>query len=408
MRRAARMAILAAGLLLLLGAAPVLADAPAGDAPIDTVSGLTLDPSLQEIPPRASHRVPGARGMLLGAFALLIVLPFVPGLVEVYRPRDRYPLPIDMHYSKDPRFFGRSARRILADAFDLDGVQPGEHEVVLSKPELIEVRDDAEVPAGESRETLLAARGALRIGAGAVCLSEVFARGDAVVDDDARLRTLSGESNVSLGADVVLDRWVDAEGDVSVGPRTHLGVSAAAGGALGLADDVLFSRLWGAPIHTAGYKGDVDEPVPTVPAPPLVEEIRTIADVADYHDGDLKIGADETRSRPLVVTGDLVLEAGAILAVSARVRGDLTLESDAVVHGDLFVEGNVELAARARVRGNLFSQARASLARGARVGRPGRRKSLIAKLGLELADDVAVHGYVLTDGRGHVSCAGSS
>lgn len=402
----------AALVVVLAGAVPACGEPPGAtsrDTSVDTVSGLTPDPSLREIPPRGARLVPGARALLLGTFALLILLPFVPGLIEVYRPRDRYPLPVDVDYAKDPRYFGVSARAILAGAIDLDAVAPGEHEVVLSKPETVEVRDDAEMPAGETRNRVLAARGALRVGEGAVCTVELFARGPATVGADATLRTLSGGADADLGARVIIERWLDVDGNAVVGEGSRLGASAAAGGTLSLADGVAFSRLFGAPVATAGFAGDAGDPPPP-PSPPglEVDEIRTIADLAEYHDGDLTVAADAPRHRPLVIKGDLVLAPGATLDASARVHGDLRLEAGALVRGDIFVEGDAVLEAGARVRGNLFSQSHVRLARGVRIGRPGMSKSLIAKLGIEFDADVAVHGYVLTDGRGRVSCAGSS
>ncbi len=399
--------------LIGAGAPSVRADPEAdhyGGGEADTVHALTLDSSLQEVPPAEPRRVPGARAMLLGAFALLILLPFVPGLFEVFRPRDRYPLPVDMAYAKDPRFFGISARAILAGALDLDAVAPGEHEATLSKPEIVEVRDDVVIPAGEDRDRLLYARGALQVGRGATCAAELFARGAATVADEAVLRTLSGEADATLGDRVVLERWLDVDGDADVGADCDLGMSAAAGGALTLGDGVRFHRLFGAPAATRGFTGDAgDPPPPAAPDGLDVDEIRTVEDLADYHEDDLTLAADdEPRHRPQVVLGDLELAPGAVLGAGARVHGDLKLGAGAVVHGDLFVEGKVELGEGARVRGNLFTQSRARLGAGARVGRPGVCKSLIAKLGLELAGDVAVHGYVLTEGRGRVSCAGSS
>jgi predicted acyltransferase (DUF342 family) len=398
-------------LVLLALAAPVSAQTGASphDASIDTVSALTLDSSLQEIPPHESGIRPGAAVLLLLGFSLLIVLPFIPGLIEVYWPRDRYPLPVDTSYAKDPRYFGIAARRILADALDIDGVPPGAHEAVMSKPETIVVADTAIVPENGEQAEILVARGELTVGEQAVCSGELFARDAARIGRGALIRTLSCESDVRLEDAVRLERWLDAEGDVFAGDTCDLGVSASAAGTLTIGDRVRFSRLFGAPVTTTGFTGDEGSvPPPALPAFTDVDEIRTIEDLAEFHRDDLVIAAGEEHPRPLVVRGDLTVESGGVLGNSARVYGDLRLEDDTVVHGDLFVEGDVHVGERAIVRGNLFSQARIDLSRGARIGCPGLCKSLIGKREIRLAADVAVHGYIQTDGRGHVSCAGSS
>nr|MBC8423389.1 hypothetical protein [bacterium] len=354
--------------------------------------------------------LPGATALLLLTFALLILLPFVPGLIEVYWPRDRYPLPVNTGYTKDPRFYGRSARELLGAALDLAAAVPGDHEIVMSKPETVEVRDDWEIAAGAERDAIMVARGDLVVGEGAVCERELFARGHARVGAHAVLRTLSCEADATLARGVVLVRWLDCEGDVTVGPDASLGVSAAAGGSLVLADGVVFSRLFGSPVGTTGG-GERPRPQPVpVSAPPVisVDEIVTIEDLTHFHRDDLTVSPGDVFARPLVVKGDLVLEAGATVPHAVRVYGELRLERGATVGGDAFVDGDVALGEDAAVRGNVFTQGAVRLSTGACVGVPGACKSVIGKREVELGACVVVHGYILTDGRGRVSCAGSS
>ncbi len=381
----------------------------------DTTGSLVLDPSLQEVPPDTVAARPGAATLLLLTFALLILLPFVPGLIEVYWPRDRYPLPVDTGYTKDPRFFGRAARDILAGALDVAAVAPGSHEVEMSKAETVEVHDDLELPAGTAQAAVLVVRGELAVGAGATCDREVFASGRARVGEGATLRTLAGDADVALAAGVTMQRWLDADGDVTVGEDCSLGVSAAAGGSLILADGVVFNRLYGLPVTTAdgAGAGGGEQPGPGAaqvrsPSYPDVDEILTIEDLVHLHRDDLTVSPGDEFQRPLVCKGDLTIAAGAVLAYTARVYGDLHLEQGATIQGDVIAERNVTLAEGAAVYGNVFSQAAVTLASGARVGLPGARKSLIGKKEILLGADVVVHGYVLTDGRGRVSCVGSS
>ncbi len=404
-----RQVLLALMVLALAGPVSAQTGSSPHDASIDTVSALPLDSSLQEIPPYESGIRPGAAVLLLLGFSILIVLPFIPGLIEVYWPRDRYPLPVDTSYTKDPRYFGVSARRILAGALDIDTVPAGAHEAVMSKPETIVVADTANVPENGEQTEILVARGELTVGEKATCSGELFARDAARIGRGAVLRTLSCEGDVRLEDAVRLERWLDAEGDVFAGDACDLGVSTAAVGTLMIGDGVNFSRLFGAPVTTTGFSGDEGSVTPPArSAFTDVDEIRTIEDLAEFHRDDLVIEAGEEHLRPLVVRGDLTVKSGSVLGNTARVYGDLHLEDDTLVHGDLFVEGDVHMGERAVVRGNLFSQARIDLSRGARVGLPGHCKSLIGKQEVRLAADVAVHGYIQTDGRGHVSCAGPS
>jgi hypothetical protein len=315
---------------------------------------------------------------------------------------------VNTGYSKDPRFYGRAARALLAGALDVDAAALGHHEVEMSKPETVEVRDDCVLPPGAVPGAVLVARGSLDVGEGAACERELFCRGDARVGADAVLRTLSCDGDAILARGVVLQRWLDVEGDATVGPDCLLGISAAAGGTLALDDGVVFRRLLGSPVITAGGELGAGNAPEAAPSPPDTDEIRTVEDLAHVIRGDLTIAPGDVFKRPLVVKGDLTLEAGATLDRSARVYGELMLGEGAAVGGDVFVEGDVVLGRGAAVRGNVFTQGVVELSAGACVGWPGARKSVIGKRGITLGAGVAVHGYLLTDGRGLVSCAGSS
>lgn len=357
----------------------------------------------------AAGTAAGGAAPLLGAFALLILLPFVPGLIEVAWPRDRYPLPIDLDYHKDPRYLGRSARALMDAALADHEGDVGRLSVKLSREEQVDVADRIEIPAGARVETLLVARGVLEIGEDAACERDAFARAGARVGARAALRALACDGPAVLGDGVRITRWLDVEGDVAVGAGAVLGAHAAASGAMTLADGVAFSRLYAETVHTAAWSGPRELPEPPPPfALPDVEEIRDLEDTATLHRGDLTVGPGETHDRPLVVHGDLTVAAGAKLGRTVKAYGAITLADGALLLGDAFAEGRIVVGAGASVRGNIFTQDVVELRRGTRVGAPGVRKSVVGKKGVVLGDDVAVHGYVLTDGQGRVSCRDSS
>jgi predicted acyltransferase (DUF342 family) len=372
------------------------------------LAGLALLPVSAVAAGTAAHAFPFAAVLLLGVFGLLIVLPFIPGLVEIWRPRDRYPLPVDMNYVKDPRYLGRSARALLSAALRGDDGPPGRRTVNFSKVEAVEVHDRLDVSAGALLTAIQLARGPMSVGDRAVCERDIYARAGARIGEGAVLRSLACDGRAALGRGVRITRWFDVEGDAYVGPQTALGASSAASGFLELADGVTFERLWGAPVRTTGYLGPRD--LPGAPAPfalPDVQEIRVVEDLASLHRGDLTVGPGETFDRPLVVKGDLRIRTGAIVDRTVKVYGDLTLEPGALLLGDAFVEGAVIVGEGAAVRGCVFSQDSVELGRGARVGAPGLVKTVVGKRRVTLACDVAIHGYVLTDGLGSVQCRDS-
>ncbi len=368
--------------------------------------------------------------LLLAGFALMCVLPLLPGLLEVLRPRDRYPLPVDLEYAKDPRYLGNSLRGLLARALAAADQAPpkgqptparppaaaaeagafatGTYELALSRQETVRVTGDHAVGAGEVCRDVLFVQGDLHVAEGAVCERELHVRGVARLDDRARVRALAGDRDVTLGDGVAVLRWLDADGDLRAAPACRLGQHCAAGGALALADGCRFARLFSPAITTPGA---VSRPVPPARGPRLDapraaagDRPRNIDDVLRYERGDLTLAAGRTIDRDLLVHGDLTVERGATLAGCLRVRGAVRLGEGVTVLGSVFADGPIQLGAGATVAGNVFGQDTVLVEPGVQVGRRGAIKSLIGNRGVTLRQNVIVHGYVLTEGEGVVRC----
>ncbi len=351
--------------------------------------------------PAVAAAFPGAPQLLLFVFALLIFLPFVSGLIEVYAPRDRYPLPVNIHYVKDPRYLGKSSRRLFAEAMARIGDEDGVSGLILSRDETARIEHDLDVPEKTRIEHVLAVRGDLKTAAFCRLVRDAWSGGDAAIGEGGALRTLVCGGDMVLADEVIVQRWVDCEGDLRVGAGCRLGHSATAGGRLDLGAGVRFSRLFGAPVAGPDYAGDRDPGTAPV-APPPPDEVRTIADVLDYHAKGLALASGAVAAAPMVVRGDLDCGEGCVLAGPVRTHGAVKLGAGCTVHGDIFAEGSVELGPDVLVLGNVFSQDRVTLRSGARIGHPGAVRSLIGKRSIRLAADSAVHGYVLTEGEGVV------
>jgi predicted acyltransferase (DUF342 family) len=356
----------------------------------------------------AAHGRTGGATLLLLGFVLLILVPFVPGLFEVYWPRDRYPLPLNVDYVKDPRYLGRSARAILRAALGGLTEVPGQHAVRLSRDEQVDVSLELDVPRHTALGPLQYVAGSLRVGEEANCARDVHCGGNARLEAGATLRALACDGDAFLAPQVRITRWIDVAGDLQAGIGADLGAHACAGGRLETAHGVRFTRMTGAPVCTTGYAGDVaDDPPAALYEGVDLAAVRDVTDVAHRTAGDLTVAPGDDPDRHRIVLGDLLLRAGARLRGSVKVYGAVRLEAGAVILGDVFAEGDVELASGARVRGNVFSQETVRLGTGCRVGRTGGVKSVVARRGVVLAGDVAVHGHVETSREGRVRCPAS-
>jgi NDP-sugar pyrophosphorylase family protein len=382
--------VVLAGLLLLAAVWPGTAQGASGEGAASTPGG------------EGSYHSPLAVLTLLGAFFALILLPFIPGMIELYKPLDEYPLPVNMEYSKDPRYLGRSAWRIMRQALGDRKNVDGQHEVVMSKEEIIEVSGPRTIPERTRMEKPLYVRGDLTLRDQAACERDLFVEGNTHLAAGAQVRALACMGEAVLRRACVVTRWLDAEGPIDVGPECSVVASLSSPRTVRLAAGVKFRRLFGDPIETAETK-ETKTAAPAEPhRPPVPEKIENIEDMVILEPGDHRIDAGREIERPLVVKGDLEVGEGAVLRSSVRVYGKTKIEPGSLFYGDLFCEGLVEVGERVTILGNLFSQGEVRLERGVRIGLPGRPKSVIARMAVRLARDVRIHGYVVAEGEGSV------
>jgi cytoskeletal protein CcmA (bactofilin family) len=376
-------------------------------------------------------------GLLLTVFVLMCCLPLLPGLIEVLRPRDRYPLPVNLDYVKDPRYLGNSLRVILARAMARNDAPPGAmgdrahqgedpsmqdlgatgaperllgegvHQLELSRPESVRITGHHEIGAGERCHDVLAVRGDLIAADGAVLEREVHVRGSVRLADTVSLRALACDGEAHLGRGVSVLRWIDAHGDIVADEGCRLGQHCACGARLRLQDDCRFARLFGAEVTTPNGRSRT---VPLARGPRFRErpegsgDTRNIDDVLRCERGDLTIDAGGTLQSDLLVYGDLTVQDGVTIDGTLRVSGSVHVNEGVVVHGSIIADGPVTLGAGTTVAGNVFSQQTVLVEPGVQVGRKGAVKSLIGNRGVVLRQEVVVHGYVLTEGEGVVRC----
>jgi cytoskeletal protein CcmA (bactofilin family) len=336
-------------------------------------------------------------------FCVMTFLPFWPGLRESLWPRDEYPLPIKMHYSKDPRHLGRSFRRILFKGLGSNAAALGIRTVHLSKDETLEVQSDCRIETGLTLPHILVVQGDLQTEAMATFRKELYVAGSASIGRRCRLRSLACDANAVLGPDTRISRWIDVNGDIRVGAGSRLGVSCSCAGQLVLDHGVEFQRLFSPQITSPDYnERRLPEP-PSVRMPrPVAAQIKTIDDVTNYRRRSSLLLSGTVIEQDLIVKGDLDMADGVSIHGDVRCEGRAIIGKGSVILGDVFAEGPIEVLHNAVVFGNLFSQDSVQLYPGVRIGRAGRIKSIIAKKRIVVNRDVAICGYMLTEGKGLV------
>ncbi len=321
----------------------------------------------------------------ISAFALMLLIPAIPTLLEIYRPKDDVRLHISEHYVRDPRWFGTALRTMLAPfVAAAHGDASFREDVKLRTDEEVSWAPDLTIEA-EKRMRGISVGERVRVGQGAG-IRDAYALESLDVERQVVARTLTSDGPMHIGESVQILRWIDANGEITVGADSNLGVSASGGSRLTLGDRVEFERVWGAPVATLTAAAEPFEFVKRKNDHRKVVRIgqaEVDAGTSMIHYGPVRIARDTHIPSHIKVHGPLEIEAGVRIGGNVIVRGDVTLASDVIVSGHVFAEGDVWLGPHSR------------------VGRSGGVKTVYAGRRILLAHDVEVEGWLVADAGGN-------
>jgi len=300
---------------------------------------------------------------IFGIFLILLTLPFIPSFFELKRPRDTKPLFIDLNYSKDVRYFGKSFRNIIGKTIEvlgiseenLDSDQIFEVNIKRGEKEKLEFSIKEEyIPESLEINHIVVAKN-LKTKPFTTFNKEIYVRGNAKIGPFNTIRAIAVDGNLDLGRGTRIIRWADALGDVKVNDNCSLGLSLTSERSISLGRRVTFKRLFGKPVILAsGFSKKRKR-----------EEIR------NEINGSVKIDG----------------------------RINLDMEEGLIINGNIFAEGDVSLRGDIEVNGDIFSQRKVILD-GVKIGDEGKIKSVIGAEGVVLKSNILIYGQVLTEGIG--------
>ncbi len=339
--------------------------------------------------------IPMAIVIAVLALAVLIAIPFLPAVKELFRPRDEKPLAINMNFSKDYKYFGRSFQQILERGLGAKQItKPGEYTLMLSKPEKIRVVQSESGSDRKTTEEILYVLGDLTSGSEAQFKKEIYVKGACVIGDRNTLRALYCEGNLVLGKGTSVVRWIDGDRDMEIKEGCRLGLSIACSGKLAVGRNCTFTRMFGLPIATYPTK-----------LPDLSGEVK----VRNISDTTMVITKKEMIIPPLtsiprdIVTHHrIIFRQKSISKGNIKSYGDIVIEKGSRIEGNLFSEKDVMIGEGCTILGHIFSQGQVELGNGVQVGQEGQVRSVIAKKGVVVKGNLTLYGYLMTEGEGKV------
>jgi predicted acyltransferase (DUF342 family) len=329
-------------------------------------------------------------------FIALLLLPFIPGILELIKKEDSEPLFISMDYTRNPRYFGKSYKMLLNRATSGLTLSPGFHEVKLSKNEKIEITESIDIPDKMETNHLLYVTGNFFSGSHALFNKEVYVNGNAVIGSNNIIQAMVGLGSVAVSEGTQFRRWLDADGNITIGANCDLGISVSSGDKINLACNCVFRRLYGMPVVTGPKKiEEFRHPQKTsLPNEPSLSE------VSFTRNKDKTVSAGSIINNNIVFLGNVSIGSGTIIKGTIKSYGDILLEQDVIVYGSIFADGDIFIGRNATINGHIFSQKSIFISEQSIISRPDKIKSIIGKKEIQIGQNVTVYGFISTEGFG--------
>ena len=331
-------------------------------------------------------------------------LPISAAIREARRPRDSAPLDIDRNYRKDDRFFATSFEHRLQAAIGPPPRPPGLHLADLNQEETVRSISGS-MTLTTTADTILDIEGDLDVADGIVLPKEVRVSGNARIGSGVQLRALKAGRDIFLADRVIVERWMDAGGRITVGADCDLGERATAVDEIVLEKGVRF-RLVSASVVRCGTD--------TLVGAGTDRSVRgtRVADLADGRSlrarGDGALVVDNQFDLPdgSSVTGDVIARRAITIGRDASVDGsmhsdsDIVLQENSAVTCSVFAECSLTLLAGVTVGEHAFTHGFARVGENVRIGAPGRVTTLMGRAGLEMSCGAVVYGRIVASNGG--------
>jgi predicted acyltransferase (DUF342 family) len=337
---------------------------------------------------------------LLAAFLLWLLLPLVPALSELFRPKDAAPLQAVGNDAGKLTYFAtsfteRAERDGLLGTTVPTSMRDGTTVIGVSRTvPLLDVR--------KPTQSVVVLLDSVALPEGVEFAGEVLARLAMPPGRRNAFRAVLGLHDVGLGEGSAVQRWVHAQGRLEVADHCRLFGRATSEHTIVLGHNVAFERLQAPVIQVAGSEV-ADVPAPNAGAaeqfvPDQGEEIT-----AGYWrvNGDLVVPSGTQLLASVVCRGNIIVEDGARVTGAVKAHGELIVRPNAVVNGSLAARKRIVIETGAHVIGPVISEESVRVD-AAVVGASDRASTVTAPI-VELLPGATIYGAVMAGVRGSTS-----
>ncbi|MFZ8784634.1 hypothetical protein [Thermocrinis sp.] len=302
--------------------------------------------------------------LLVALFSILLFLPFIPSIIELFLKRDAKPISIDLERKKEPDYFGKSFINLLATALkdlkiqEVEKLNPVYLKLKLNKEDWVGFLNDEKLsentmdtPVIFTKDTVFLQNHTFK--------RELVVFGNAVFKNKCLARSLYVKGDCVIEAPVRIARWVHVEGTLIINSNADLGVSVYAR-EIKIRGWATFKRAYAQKIDT------LDEP--------LIDK--------------------KNAERAINLQGNFSITSN--ISIGGKDR-PIFVDENIFCDGDVRIEGDVW------IKGNVFSQKSITLKNGVVVGEEGKVKSVVARGEILIKGSFRIYGYLHSEKRVEVS-----
>lgn len=341
-------------------------------------------------------------------------LPFLPGLVELWRRRDAAPLQVVAEYDVDVHHFAQGLRQHVLAPLAQALSSGAWHDGLLSDGKAYTIIPPAGgvglTPAEHGEQIvqrLLLSAGALSLPGGISYLGEIYSAASIRGGAGDIYRALLADGDIALAPASMVLRWLHASGSVQVPGDCVLHGRASADRALRLNDGCRFERLHAPTIEFGSPVGTLPRKRPLPPLDPAELGSGITVEVTGRRwliEQDFEVPPGRLVDADLVVVGTLRIGAGSLVAGAIKSHRDLRLDRGACVDAAVVTGCNLLVAPNCRIGGAVIVEKLARFGAGCRVG-TSKALTTVSAERIHCALGSVMHGTVWAREIGEVVAA---
>jgi hypothetical protein len=345
---------------------------------------------------------------LLVLTGILVVIPVIPAIAELYRKTDAQPLLVIQQHGGNIRHFSEGFRAYIKDLAPLldqcrdskttaRGRLKDNAEYFVLGASSLPFFPDVPKENGDCAAVIIGCS-TLKTPPFTSFSKEIYSQGRFTGGEHSLYRAILGEQEVLLGAHSSVSRWAHSIGSFSANQGCDLHGRISSDSIIRLASKCSFVRLNAPRIEL----GIVQIESPHFPTPHARISPQPCVPRRYLYDEDFEIQPGQIFDGNIVTRGRLVARKGSQIFGSIKSNKQMVLEDEVLVTGSVISSDRVHIGVECNLQGPVIAERSLYIDSGVRLGSP-ERQTTVSSLEIIAQENVVIFGTLWARERGQVA-----